>query len=154
MDDYGTVLVFPGNGNGTFGSPLASNEGGNEIASFATADFNDDGKVDSALDYGGEYGIVLLGNGDCTFQSPILASVNQSLGNVVAGDFNSDGVPDVLFPGVIYPSAELSVLFSKPFLSLFPFWSLTGGRVKYPTDRDAHERRKRAAFDQQRRFNR
>jgi FG-GAP-like repeat len=80
-----------GNGNGTFtngtrvsGTPLA------------VQDFNDDGKPD-ILEQGTGTLLVLLGNGDGTFQPA--RSTNTAIGTlypVVAGDLNGDGKPDVV----------------------------------------------------------
>ena len=83
------ITFFPGNGDGTFGSPVSStvNYGGSGCS--ATADFNKDGKLD--ITTGSE---VLLGNGNGTFQSPI-AVVNGTCG-VAVGDFNNDGIPDLV----------------------------------------------------------
>ena len=83
------IMFFPGNGNGTFGSPVSStvNYGGSGCS--ATADFNKDTKLD--ITTGSE---VLLGNGNGTFQSPI-AVVNGRCG-VAVGDFNNDGIPDLV----------------------------------------------------------
>ncbi len=83
------ITFFPGNGDGTFGSPVSStvNYGGSGCS--ATADFNKDGKLD--ITTGSE---VLLGNGNGTFQTPI-AVVNGRCG-VAVGDFNNDGIPDLV----------------------------------------------------------
>jgi len=85
------VTVFPGNGDGTFGAPIASsfNWGG---ACAAVADFNRDNKLDVTTG-----GAVLLGNGDGTFQSP-LTITNGGCG-VAVGDFNKDGIPDLVTAG-------------------------------------------------------
>ncbi len=83
------ITFFPGNGNGTFGSPVSStvNYGGSGCS--ATADFNKDGKLD--ITSGSE---VVLGNGNGTFQAPI-AVVNGRC-DVAVGDFNNDGIPDLV----------------------------------------------------------
>lgn len=83
------ITFFPGNADGTFGSPVNStvNSGGSGCS--ATADFNKDEKLD--ITTGSE---VLLGNGNGTFQAPI-AVVNGSCG-VAVGDFNNDGIPDMV----------------------------------------------------------
>ena len=86
------IEFFPGNGNGTFGSPVSStvNYGGSGCS--AVADFNKDGNLDITT------GIeVLLGNGNGTFQSPL--TVTDGGCGVAVGDFNNDGIPDLVTGG-------------------------------------------------------
>ena len=63
----------------------------------ATADLNDDGKLDLVLYCGGNYLEAYLGNGDGTFQSPILEATPTSPGFFALADFNSDGFPDLAY---------------------------------------------------------
>jgi hypothetical protein len=67
-----------------------------------TGDFNGDGKLDVAVIAGVHGGAleVLLGNGDGTLQSPsiagsIISGLTTSAQDIVTGDFNRDGKPDV-----------------------------------------------------------
>src|SRR5215467_10388229 len=70
----------------------------------AVGDFNRDGKLDVAMAQDGDNDelAVLLGNGDGTFQSPIYINPCcnpadfRSARWVVVGDFNGDGVPDIV----------------------------------------------------------
>lgn len=74
----------------------------------AIADYNWDGKLDMALGLGyGTVGIlnIWFGNGDGTFQPPVLYCPpgvvgGQAGGIVVAADFNGDGKPDIALQGV------------------------------------------------------
>jgi hypothetical protein len=101
---YITTLL--GNGNGTFGTPLtgtAYNQGatgGDVILGWLIAsDFNGDGKLDLAVvgDYVGSGGItILLGNGDGTFTAQPNLVPDLGFGVVAAGDFNGDGIPDLI----------------------------------------------------------
>jgi hypothetical protein len=79
-----------GNGDGTFtaGTPVAG-------GALAVADFNGDGKLD-VLQQGTGTLLVLLGNGDGTFQPPISTNNGAGLTLVAAADLNGDGKADVV----------------------------------------------------------
>jgi hypothetical protein len=79
-----------GNGDGTFtlGTPVVG-------GALAVADFNGDGKAD-VLQQGTWTLLVLLGNGNGTFQPPISTNSGASLTSVVAGDLTGNGKADVL----------------------------------------------------------
>ena len=64
-----SVVVLPGNGNGTFASPITTAVTGGIC--LTSADFNDDKKLDLAVAQAGGTDFVLLGNGNGTFEAPI-----------------------------------------------------------------------------------
>src|SRR5882724_2278912 len=89
------LTVFPGNGDGTFGVPIASSFNWTAGCS-AVADFNKDNKLDLTTG-----NAVLLGNGDGTFQSPLTVTGGPTGGfcSTAVGDFNKDGIPDLVIAG-------------------------------------------------------
>jgi len=91
------VAVLLGNGDGTFNQATASPISlGQSLSAMVAGDFNGDGKLDLAItDAAANTVIVLLGNGDGTFQAPIAIPVGNDPDAIVAGDFNNDGKLDL-----------------------------------------------------------
>lgn len=90
--------VLLGNGDGTFQSPVTYPTGV-FTSGILVADFNQDGIPDiAAMSQGsGNDGDVsiFLGNGDGTFQNPIVNNLGIFPVAIVAGDFNRDGALDI-----------------------------------------------------------
>jgi hypothetical protein len=95
----GTIML--GNGNGTFRQGSGFSSGGNDTTQSVTVgDFNADGKLDVALPSTTGSVAVAFGNGDGTFQSPIVLPLagNHTIPVptwVATGDFNQDGHLDL-----------------------------------------------------------
>jgi FG-GAP-like repeat len=95
--DDDDVYVWLGNGDGTFQNEKVFSmpaQQAEEIA-FVAGDFNHDGKLDLVAGNGSGNGVViLLGNGDGTFQEAGTLHTNGNFAAAV-GDFNNDGNLDV-----------------------------------------------------------
>src|SRR5688572_9571911 len=103
LNGSNTVILI-GNGDGTFRAPHIITEPEVRIPHYqAVADYNGDGSQDLALSLGwGFQGMIeiLKGNGDGTFQPLVLydpAPPDSSTagGDLITGDFNRDGRPDL-----------------------------------------------------------
>lgn len=96
----GNLIFFPGKGDGTLGTPVATAlpgfAGGTALA---VADFNSDGNLDAVtIDTNGV--AVAFGNGDGTFQAATVYGLNVNAEefpeSIAAADLNDDGRPDII----------------------------------------------------------
>lgn len=97
-------VIHLGNGDGTFTGGASYNPGAFPIC-MATADLNGDGKIDLII--GNRLGaalyvytppqiVVLLGDGDGTFQAPIITNSDDTgISSISVADFNLDGKLDI-----------------------------------------------------------
>jgi hypothetical protein len=90
------LVVFLGNGDGTFAPAVSYPFGNNDGRDVVTlGDFNGDNKLDVLVTLSGSE-IVFLGNGDGTLQSSISSTGFSIPVSVVVSDFNGDGNLDIV----------------------------------------------------------
>jgi hypothetical protein len=109
------VSILLGNDDGTF-QPAQTYAEGLICSSVAVADFNSDGTLDLAVanPFGsGDTVSILMGNGDGSFQAPQSYAVNSNPVSVAVGDFNRDGIIDLVVANagtVPKPGSTVSIL--------------------------------------------
>ncbi len=113
------ILVFLGNGDGTF---QASKSSSTSAYVAQLADMNGDGILDLV---GAETNVVTvqLGNGDGTFNAPLSFPVpSNASSNILVGDFNRDGMMDILSvdQGDTLYSQLASITLSVDIQGVFP----------------------------------
>lgn len=102
--EYPAIRVWLGNGDGTFAQStlLSAPPEQLNLMSAAIADLDGDGNPDIiAVSYPNELGspyplVIYYGNGDGTFQDPVLLPVTHSYTELVVADINGDNKPDLV----------------------------------------------------------
>jgi hypothetical protein len=103
------LVVLPGNGDGTFGTPMVFTLQ-HPYTSLQVADVNRDGKPDLVLSDGSALGVLMnSGNGAFGAEEPLVAGT--FVGAPVVGDVNGDGYPDIVVPN--YGGTTVTVLLNK-----------------------------------------
>jgi hypothetical protein len=126
---FGEIYVLLGNGDGALRSTLVTT---NSVvsANFPVAgDFNGDGKLDVAIE-GSTSTVVQLGNGDGSFQAPlVVAGIGASL---TVADINGDGKADL----IIFPNPMLEVYLGKGDGTFSAGQTYMTNATSYPTVAD------------------
>lgn len=87
------IAVYPGHGDGTFGTPVVTNVAiPNTLGQIAIGDFNEDGRLDlvAATIAGPQSILVFFGKGDGTFQTPTAIPGSFGFLKAWAIDINGD----------------------------------------------------------------
>jgi FG-GAP-like repeat len=113
--DAGDIVIFLGNGNGTFQSPISQSSVSSAAGSVSAADFNGDGKLDLLVGYNPGNVLLFNGKGDGTFsQNGGIATDFSPQGtgsSVLAADMNKDSKPDALYAN--YTSGVFSIFLNS-----------------------------------------
>jgi streptogramin lyase len=109
------IRLFPGNGDGTFRDPQVLRvPAGAFITRMLVGDLRQNGTLDLVVNAGFEGVHVFLGNGDGTLGAPVFypASDFRFFGpaGLALGDFNGDGIPDLVTALGQSPRGTVSVL--------------------------------------------
>jgi hypothetical protein len=96
VNGKGSVMVFFGNGDGTFQKPTIYNLSAYPT-SVAAGDLNNDGRPDLAVAEGDVGVAVLLNKGSGKFAKPVVYPVNPAnIANVIIAELNHDNHPDLV----------------------------------------------------------
>jgi hypothetical protein len=112
----GAVMVFPGNGDGTFITQGTSTPVDSDGYTLVQGDFNNDGDLDVAVvNRSPDEGVVsvLLGNGDGTFRAPVEDPVNIGADSsliLTGGDFKGDQYTDLVVASPAFGNNSVFVL--------------------------------------------
>lgn len=100
------LSVLPGNGDGTFGTPILSGLAGPDQSFTLVLDFDGDGvsdvlavRVTGDDDFSASDLNYHRGNGDGTFVLALTVEIDTNVGGAGVGDFDGDGRPDVAVVG-------------------------------------------------------
>ncbi len=109
------IEIYLSNGDGTFKAPFPVFEATN-IADVAIGDFNQDGSLDLAIgiNTGSIFDpatkgsvTVIFGNGQGSFGGGQTYAVQGAVGGIAAGDFNNDGMMDLVTVGAMSKSVTI-----------------------------------------------
>ena len=89
------VAVFPGNGDGTFGSEILTSHGAGDVGAIEVGDFDRDGRLDAVVT-ASQVVAVLTGAGDGTFRAERDLSAGTAPTAMTRVDLNGDAFVDLV----------------------------------------------------------
>lgn len=133
----GSIAVYPGNGNGTFGTPATfpttAATGANGLF---VSDVNGDGRLDVAASLQSISKVAILtGNGNGTLNAPVLFGNIPSMADVTLADFTGDTKPEIASVSAAGYGGQNFALLTNTTPAALPTRTLTilGGTGAYGT---------------------
>ena len=123
-DDSGptAIVIYYGNGDGTFAAPITAVTLNHGYLNFAAADLNGDGLVDFVLSTTSAFGILYDYTGDSisvvhslpnrTFSGETNLIAGNGLSSLLITDLNRDGFPDLIFANGQYSGNQFANTFT------------------------------------------
>jgi hypothetical protein len=104
-----TVSILLGVGDGTLRPAYSLSTGSYQPGTVRVIDLNKDGIPDIFVGDTANGAQVFLGNGDGTFQTMKTASLSSLAYQEELGDFNGDGIPDLVYDSIIDPTLRVQL---------------------------------------------
>ena len=105
----GKVVIFPGNGDGTFGDSVAY-PAGSRCSAVNSADFDQDGYPDLVVNGGASQTVsVFLNDGTGNFTAGTVALAEPG-NSVMVGDVDQDDYPDIIVPNNFEGSGRIMIM--------------------------------------------
>lgn len=128
----GSVTIYFGQANGRFSPPTHLHTDAQELRGIIAADLNADGRPDIAVaaPYGGK--VFLFFNQGGTFGTPVILPAWEGARNLASGDFDGDGLNDLVIGGTTNGLRQLRGTGGGNFLTVTNLSSLSATNDEFP----------------------